>query len=255
MGARAVLTVLVAAAVCAQAAVPADSSGDPPASASLHVSLDPDTEGSSTTMDFGFRIAAAGGTLPPALTGMDVQLPAGMIVHTTGLAACGRGALEAQGPRACSSNANVGRGSVEVRVPLGDVVRTEDAQLSVFNAPPSNGRARLLFYAVGRIPIATQLIFAGVILPGARGESIDATIPLIPTLPNSPDAAIVSLDSTLGTLQHAYYRTLRGRQVRLKPPGVTVPRRCPGAGLSFSATFRLNDGSRVSASDGTGCAR
>jgi hypothetical protein len=222
-------------------------------SATLHVGLDPERPGAGTTMSFAFTIAAPGGALPAALTRLDVRLPPGMGVDTSGLATCTSAAL-AHGPRGCSHDARVGTGSVTVRVPLGNVVRPEIAALTVFNGPRKGGRTTLLFYAAGRLPIATQIVFAGVIVPGPLGQTIEAAIPLIPTLPDTPDAALTAMTSTLGTRRMTYYRTAGGRRVRFTPKGATLPGRCPAGGFVFSAGFRFNDGSTATAASTVACA-
>ena len=221
-------------------------------SAKLQVSLSPERLGASTTISFAFQITAAGNALPAALTLLNVRLPPGMGVDTSGLATCTPSAL-AHGPQGCSRNAQVGSGSVDVKVPLGNVTRPEIAALTVFNGPRKAGHTTLLFYAAGSLPIATQLVFTGVIIPGSSGESIQAAIPLIPTLPEAPDAAIVAMSSTLGTLQHAYYRTVGHRRVRFTPKGATLPARCPAGGFPFSVAFGFNDATTATAAATVAC--
>jgi hypothetical protein len=223
-------------------------------SATLHVSLSPEHLGASTTIAFGFQITALGHALPAALTRLVVRLPPGMGIDTRGLATCRTGLL-AHGPRGCSRNSQVGTGSVDVKVPLGEVIRPERAVLTVFNGPRQNGHTTLLFYAAGRLPIATQLVFVGVMIPSSQGETIEATIPLIPTLPEAPDAAIVAMSSTLGTRQLTYYRTVAHRRVRFTPRGATVPVRCPTGGFPFSADFGFNDASGTTATTSVPCPR
>ena len=232
------------------------SAGDAEAapSANLHVSLSPDRVGASTTIAFAFQITVPDHALPAALTLLNVRLPPGMGVDTSGLATCTPSAL-AHGPQGCSRNSQVGSGSVDVRVPLGDVIRPEIAALTVFNGPRKGGHTTLLFYAAGRLPIATQLVFTGVIIPSASGESIQAAIPLIPTLPEAPDAAIVAMRSTLGTRQLTYYRTVGHRRVRFTPKGATVPAHCPAGGFPFSAAFGFNDATTATAAATVGCPR
>jgi hypothetical protein len=227
-------------------------SADAAQSTRLQVSLNPTRPGASTTLAFGFQIEDPEGALPPALTRLDVRLPAGMGVDTSGLATCTEAKLE-HGPKGCSTGARVGTGSVKVQVPLGNVTRPEIAALTVFNGPRKGGRTTLLFYAAGKLPIATQLIFPGVILPGPQGESIEASIPLIPTLPNTPDAAIVEMKASLGTRSQTYYRTVGSRRVRFTPKGATLPASCPAGGWPFSATFGFNDGSTAGAAAAVGC--
>lgn len=221
-------------------------------SAKLQVSLSPERLGASTTITFAFQIIAPNHALPAALTLLDVRLPPGMGIDTRGLATC-RTALLAHGPRGCSRNSQVGIGSVDVKVPLGEVVRPERAALTVFNAPRQHKRTTLLFYAAGRLPIATQLVFTGVIVPSRLGQSIEARIPLIPTLPEAPDAAIVAMTSTLGTRQLTYYRTVGHRRVSFTPKGATVPAHCPTGGFAFSADFGFNDASSTSATATVPC--
>jgi hypothetical protein len=221
-------------------------------SAKLHVSLSPNRVGASTTITFGFQITSPNHMLPPALTLLDVRLPPGMGIDTRGLATC-RSALLAHGPQGCSRDSQVGSGTVDVRVPLGEVIRPERAVLTVFNGPRQHGRTTLLFYAAGRLPIATQLVFAGVIVPGTLGQTIKASIPLIPTLPEAPDAAIVAMSSTLGTRQLIYYRTVAHRRVRFTPRGATVPPHCAAGGFPFSVSFGFSDASKTTAAATVRC--
>jgi hypothetical protein len=223
-------------------------------SAKLQVSLSPERLGASTTISFAFQITAPGNALPAALTLLDVRLPPGMGVDTRGLATCTRSAL-AHGPQGCSPGAQVGSGSVYVKVPLGNVIRPETAALTVFNGPRRGGHTSLVFYAAGRVPIATQLIFSGVIVPGPSGESIEAAIPLIPTLPEAPDATIVAMSSTLGTRRLIYYRTVGHRRVRFTPKGATLPRLCPAGGFPFSIGLRFNDATTATAAATVPCRR
>jgi hypothetical protein len=226
----------------------------PTTTATLHVGLSPERLGASTTMSFDFTLATPGSPLPPALTLLDVRLPPGMGVDTTGLATC-RPAQLARGPQGCSRDSEVGTGSVTVQVPLGNVIRPETAVLTVFNGPRQGGHTTLLFYAAGRLPIATQLVFAGVIVPSSAGQAIEATIPLIPTLPETPDAAIVAMSSTLGTQRLSYYRTVGEKRVRFWPKGATLPARCPAGGFAFSASFAFNDNTGASAATTVACPR
>jgi hypothetical protein len=244
--AGALLGVLLTCACSADGAQAAEN-------AKLHVGLRPERLGASTTLGFGFQIEAPEGALPAALTQLDVQLPAGMGVDTSGLATCTEAKLEKHGPQACSRNATVGTGSVRVQVPLGTVIRPEIAKLTVFNGPRNGGDTTLVFDAIGKLPIATQFVFTGVIVPGPQGDSMQATIPLIPVLPNTPDGAIVEMTASLGTRSQTYFRTVKGRRVRFDPKGATLPASCPAGGFPFSATFGFNDGSTVGAASSVGC--
>jgi hypothetical protein len=226
-----------------------------PPAASLHVAVSPERLGGSTTISFGFTIAAGEQSLPPALTVLNVGLPAGMGVDLGGLRPCSESALLAHGRSGCSANSQVGSGSVVVRVPLGNVIRTENAALTVFDGPRRGGHTTLLFFAAGSLPIATRLVFPGVILANAREPHIEALIPLIPTLPEAPDAAIVAMDSTIGTLQRRYYRTVGGRRESIAPKGATLPANCPSGGFSFFASFAFGNGAGATAAAHVECPR
>jgi hypothetical protein len=241
--------------------------------ASLHVTLSPNRAGARTLMRFGFHIDSPEG-LPPALTHLTVGLPKGLGIDMAGVGTCQAARLEAGG--SCSTNAQVGQGSVTVAVPLGEQVRTERAKLTVYKGPthPSTspptsfstrlltrsparpvvrGDQTLLFDAVGRVPIATRIVFKAIVAPGAQGASIQATIPLEATLPNSPDAAITSLAATLGTLGRIYHQTTKNKNLSFTPKGITLPRGCPTAGLPFKAVFAFDDGGQISASTSIAC--
>jgi hypothetical protein len=227
-------------------------SADAAQSAKLQVSLGPKRLGASTTLGFGFQIEAPEGAFPAALTQLDVRLPPGMGVNTAGLATCSEAKLE-HGSRSCSAGARVGTGKVKVELLLGTVTRPEIAALTVFNGPRKGGYTTLVFDAIGKLPIATQFVFTGVIVPGSQGDSIEATIPLIPVLPNTPDGAIVEMTATLGTRSQSYFRTAGGRRVRFTPKGATLPGSCPAGGWPFAATFGFDDGSSASAVSTVAC--
>lgn len=243
---------LCTVAVSAPAAVGVEAT---PPTASLRVAVSPERLGGSTTISFGFTIASNGRTLPPALTVLEVALPAGMGVDLSGIQPCAKNALLARGRSGCTANSQVGAGSVVVRVPLGNVTRTEKAVLTVFDGPRQSGHTTLLFYALGSLPIATRLVFPGVILSGARGPRIEAAIPLIPTLPEAPDAAIVAMNSTIGTRQRSYYRMVGRRRERIAPKGATLPVGCPAGGLPFAASFAFSDGATTTAAANVMCSR
>jgi hypothetical protein len=220
--------------------------------ASLRAGLAPDRPGAATDLAFSFEISVARGELPPPLTGLRVGLPRGLKIDMAGVAGCTVARVE--DGRGCSPDAQVGQGSVKAIVPLGEAIRTERARLTVYKGPRVHGDQTLIFDAVGKVPIATRLVFAAAIRgEGSRGTSIKASIPLEPTLPNSPDVAIVSLSSTLGTLGRAYYTTQGNTRVGFTPKGITLPPSCPGGALGFTAAFGFQDGGTATASARAAC--
>ncbi|HWG08480.1 MAG TPA: hypothetical protein VN672_05685 [Solirubrobacteraceae bacterium] len=78
------------------------------------------------------------------------------------------------------------------------------------------------------------------------------TVPLVPSLPGSPDVAVVQLRVTIGG-KLTYYERSAGRTIPFRPRGIGLPRRCPRGGFRFAATFSFIDGSRVPAQTAVPC--
>jgi hypothetical protein len=79
------------------------------------------------------------------------------------------------------------------------------------------------------------------------------TVPLVPSLPEAADVAVVRVRSTFGPEHLTYYKRVRGRVVPYKPRGVILPDRCPRGGFPFAATFTFQDGSHASAGTAVPC--
>lgn len=222
-------------------------------SAALQIRLAPDAPGARALIHFGFQIRSPGEALPPALTRLTVDLPRGIGIDTQGIDVCKPAALESG--HACPADSQVGQGSLTALEPLGEAIRSERAQLSVFHGLPSDGVETLVFRALGRVPIVVRLVFTARIERDRGDTRIQARIPLESTLPGSPDVAIASLQSTLGTLGRTYYRTRGARRVRFTPAGVTLPAACSDGRFSFKAAFRFNNGRSAFADAFAACGR
>jgi hypothetical protein len=227
--------------------------------AKLDVKLTPERLGAGTTIVFGFRIAASTGGVPSPLTEMDLRYPAGLRVVTSelGVESCLPGTLEARGPEGCPPDSKMGYGSAVVEVPFGSELIQETARITTFMAPVQDEQISILFYAGGETPILAQLVFPAVLAPAPApsGGSLNTDLPLVPTLPQAPDAAIVQLSSTVGPLHLTYYERVRDKTVRYTPKGIVLPKSCPRGGFPFLADFSFQDGTKASAATSVACPR
>lgn len=223
----------------------------------LHTSFSPDRLGASTTIGFGFQISSTEGGLPSPLTHVDLRMPEGMnyITSTLGIASCRPEALIVKGLKGCSPNSRLGYGSAFVEVPFGTGAGREIPNIQALMGPPHNGNVVVLFYADGRAPVFAQLVFQGELVAASEsfGESLDTTIPLIPSVTNGPPVSILRVESTIGPSHLVYEKRVHGRVVHYRPKGVAVPDRCPRGGFPFEGDFTFLDGSKVTAKSTVPC--
>jgi hypothetical protein len=217
----------------------------------LTVGLTPEHLGAGTTIDFGFKIAASHGRTPPPLTALDLLYPVniGLINSGLGLATCSPATLEVLGPAGCPPDSLMGHGTALVEIPIGPEIVHETGDITTWLAPVQEGHLALLFYADGQIPIDAGLIFTSQILEAAPpyGGSLDTTIPIIPSLPGAPDAAVVQMHATLGSAGITYYTRARGKRISYHPDGLRLPHTCPHGGFPFAASFAFGNGTHTQA--------
>jgi hypothetical protein len=220
--------------------------------ARLSARFTPEKLGAPTAISLGVDIAGIGGALPSALTGIDFHYPAGLALATStlGLAACNPARLEAEGPVVCPVNSRMGGGHALVEFPLGPETRTETAQIAIFAGPSADGRLHMLIFAMGEEPVYGQIVMSAVLLPG----DLRFSVPLVPSLPGSPDVAVVQLRTTIGG-NLTYNERANGRTIAFHPRGIGLPRRCPRGGFRFEASFSFLDGSHVPARTVVACPR
>lgn len=192
-------------------------------------------------------ISNTDGGLPSPVTGFDLRLPAQLelIGSTLGLAICQPGALLASGLDGCSPNARLGSGSAEVAVPFGPEIVKETANIQALMGPPAGEQVGVLLYAESRTPVFAQLVFPGILLVGSGPESLNTSIPLTPTLPGAPDAALTNMTLTVGPEHLTYYKRVHGRRVAFRPTGISLPPKCPRGGFQFETDMRFADGTAL----------
>ena len=143
----------------------------------------------------------------------------------------------------------MGYGSGLVQVPFGDGLIQEGVRLTTFMAPLRAGHLGLLFYADAPGPISAEVIFYGVVLPALRpfGGDLTTAVPLVPTLPEAPDAALAKFSTTLGPERITYWEYAKGHYIPYHPRGILLPRECPRGGFQFAAAFAFENGAHASA--------
>lgn len=225
--------------------------------AQMHASFNPDKLGTPTTVGFGFTLRTSGDLAPPALTSMDIHMPKGMnYLHTTlGLATCSRGRILARGAAGCPANSVLGFGSAFVEVPFGKGAGKELPRIEAFMAPPNHEDMVVLFYANGETPVFAQLVFSGEVLPdaGIYGSQLSAAVPVVPSVTDGPDVAIVRVHASLGPNKVTYERRVKGRLQRFHPRGIETPAHCPKGGFPFEADFAFQNGETAHASTTVPC--
>jgi hypothetical protein len=225
----------------------------------LTAALTPEDLGGGTTIHFSFSITAPEGQIPSPPVKIDLLYPANLGIANSGLGLsdCRVVELEADGPSGCPVDSVMGFGSGVVEVPFGPDVLREAAQVVTFMAPLHDEHFALLFYTVGESPVAAQLVFPGFVLPASApfGGDLSTEVPLVPTLPEAPDASLVYFNTTLGPSHITYYEYARGRSIPYRPRGIRLPRTCPHGGFRFSAQFTFQNETHAAAQAVVPCPR
>jgi hypothetical protein len=218
----------------------------------LHVSFEPEPAGPGITFDFGFTIA---GSNPSPLSSVALRLPSGLSYATSelGMAECHLARLSAAGLAGCPRNSRIGDGTATVRVPFGTGSLKETVNLTLLVGHTHGEEQELLYYAVGTVPVISELVFRAEIGTAAAGNAMVTEVPAIATLPGSPNAALVSLESRIGPPELTYTRIANHKEIHYHPRGMVLPASCPPRGYGFSATFRFEDHTTSSAHSTVRC--
>jgi len=244
--ARAAAIVVSTTAALAASAVPAQAA----ASATLSAAFHPERLGAPTSVSFAFTITDPAGSVPAPLSAVSIRYPAGLGLATSGLgvASCTAATIERYGPDACPTDSRMGSGSALLRFTIGGAVFSERASLALLAGPSPDGYLHLLIAATGTQPVAARVVMATLLDEGA----LQITVPAVPSLPEGPDVAIVTVQATLGG-KLTYYEHDRGHTLAYHPRGPALPLRCPRGGFGFAASFTLADDSHTSARTTVSC--
>jgi hypothetical protein len=147
--------------------------------------------GAGAAFESEFKISGTEyGGFPPPLIHVNVFLPAGVKLHTTGFPTCAPSVLEpsGKGPAACKKAKAGPTGSVEGYVAFGSEVVPESATIESFYAPGGG----LEFFTFGHSPVLLEILSKGKFV-GASGEyskEFTADVPLVETVPGANDASV-----------------------------------------------------------------
>lgn len=226
-------------------------------SARLHATFNPKRLGTSTTVEFSIQIAGPHDSVPPPLTALEVRYPndLGVAVSGLGLTTCSQAKLESLGVEGCPADSRMGMGNVLAEIQIGPEIEYETAAVTIIRAPEQNGQLALLFYANAASPVSAQLVIPGLLRQTPSGGGIHLDIPLVPSLPEAPDVAVIQLHATIGPRGLTYYEHIHGRTIAYSPKGVLLPDRCPRGGFPFTAILSFLDGTHTNAHTTIPCPR
>jgi hypothetical protein len=219
--------------------------------ATLTASFTPNQQGVRTTLNFGFSFSAPPDKVPPPLVQIELRYPnyLGLALSGLGLATCTATVLESTGPAGCSPESVMGIGTASTGIVLGTTIVSEEAPITIYRAPDTQGRLAILFYSEGSTPVDTRIVFPGLLLPASApfGGRLSIGVPLVPTLPGAPFISVLHLKATIGPRGIVYYEKVRGRMLAYKPLGILLPKFCPKAGFPFAAQFTFLDSTNATA--------
>jgi hypothetical protein len=225
--------------------------------ARLHATFEPYRLGGRTTLQFEFAFSAPVGEVPPPLTEMQLRYPRGInfFLNDLGVRSCAESVLDASGPAGCPPNSAMGYGVVETGIVLGGTPVQESSPITILRAPERDGHLALLFFAEGREPVVTNVIFSGLLLSARDpfGGNVKIGVPLVETLPGAPYVSVLHLHATIGPEHLTYYHNVDGVSLAFAPRGLLLPPTCPRANFPFAAIFVFADGTRALASTTVGC--
>jgi hypothetical protein len=187
---------------------------------------------------------------PPAPVRRAVlRLPAGLSLDIPSLHSCSVTRLQAHGAGGCPTQSAIGDGYalVEGDVAVGQLV-IEHVSLQAFLGPLDNLQPTFEVLSEGFRPIGAQFVLPASSQPAHApyGEALVMSIPPIPTIPNEPDASVLTFSLTIGA---------NGLHHRKGAASVVVPSHCPRGGLPFAGEFTYADGTSSSVLATSPCPR
>jgi hypothetical protein len=175
------------------------------------------------------------GGFPAPLVGVNVSLPTGSKLHTTGFPTCTKTVLEQEGAQACiKKKASAGPvGKALGVVAFGETRVPETTEIHSFFAPGGGFE----FLATGHSPVELEIISSGHYVNlnggGGFGPKLETGIPLVVTVPGAPDASVETISVKVGAAYKSHGKPVYyGR----------LPTKCPKKGFPLKAelTFAPN---------------
>lgn len=172
------------------------------------------------------------GTQPSPTTRSIVTLPKGMGMNYSKFVACDKAKLEANGPSGCPSKSKVGSGKLTAGAE--PVIPSVQGTVTAFNGKNKT----YLLYVVPEI--SSPLVIPGKL----KGNVLDFTVPLVPTLPGQPNATLTFFQVKTGG------KTKKGKK---KYNYLENPTKCPSGGYPWKIAFKYENGESLTPTDTAPC--
>jgi hypothetical protein len=200
--------------------------------------------GAGTAIQTNFTISGTEyGGFPPPLTGVMVELPAGVKLDPSAFATCAPNVIQEKGPSACPKKSSAGpKGSASGVVSFGTERVQETVAVIPFFAPGGG----LEFYVNGTSPVSIEILAKGSIKTAAApyGLKFEGEIPLIESVPGALDASAESISVKLGAAYKKGKKTISYG---------TVPKKCPKGGFPLKAVLSFLGGATAEATYNAPC--
>jgi hypothetical protein len=223
----------------------------------LHASFNPERLGQSTTVNLRLQVAPGSEPIPPPLVQAEVRYPAGLDPQLSGLGidACTAATLETAGIAACPPDSVMGEGQAIAEFLIAHRVVREVAQITAVRTTEQEGHLTMLMYLYDETAVSVQLILTGRLLPadGPFAGLLDIHVPLVQSLPGTPDVSVAEIRLGLGPESLTYSENVAGKVVHYIPEGISLPKRCPHGGFPFAVTLGFADGSHATAAQRVPC--
>jgi hypothetical protein len=223
----------------------------------LHASFNPERLGQSTTVNLRIHVAPGDEPIPPPLTQAEVRYAAGLDPELSGLGidACTAATVETAGIGACPPDSIMGEGQAIAEFLIAHRIVREVAAMTAVRTTEQDGHLTMLMYLYDETAVSAQLILTGQLLPtdGPFAGLLDIHVPLLQSLPGTPDVSVAEIQLALGPESLTYSELIGGKLVHYIPEGITLPKHCPRGGFPFAVTLGFADGTTATASTAVPC--
>ncbi len=146
---------------------------------------------------------------PPPVIGVNVFLPKGTKLHTSGFPTCSKATLEQFGPIKCPKGSAAGPiGTVLGYVTFGGERVEEKAELSSFYSPGGG----LEFFTDGHSPVSLEILSTGHYVniggAGGYGPELKTKVPLVASVPGAPYASVKTITVKVGSAIKSHGKTV-----------------------------------------------
>lgn len=251
-------TLALAACTIALAACPQGAALAAP-SVSLRAAFKPEKLGRHTTVSLRIQIEPHGTPVPPPLIEADLHYPAGLDIQLSGLGidACPAATLELLGVEGCPPDSLMGRGSAVAELQIKHQALREAAKIAIVRTVEQDGHFAALLYVYGETAVDARIVLPALLLPdaGPFGGMLAIHVPLVPSVPESPDVAVGEIRLVIGPANLVYHERVGQKIVAYKPPGIGLPGHCPRGGFRFALRLAFLGGESASTATAVPCPR